>query len=164
MNYYETAMHDWRCITNIYVIYNKMISGISDLYILLIGMLYPSYKMLQQRDYDAGLETQSQRSLSSEEVTFWKQYFIIFSLFYVGSEVLEMSLHLILPLITLVQVVGVTLLVVPKTQTTQKLYINYLIPFYETHETLIKDTINDNIFNRNFKRVIDYVLHFREDS
>ena len=77
-----------------------------------------------------------------------------------GSEILIMSLHMMLPLITIFQLVGVSCMVcLPLT--TQKMYITYVIPFYEKHETLITDTVNDNIMNRKFKQMIDYMMKIR---
>lgn len=124
-----------------------MISGIADLYILLVGMLYPSYMMLQQR----------KEVPESGEVLFWKEYFIMFSIFYVGSEILVMSLQMMIPLITLIQIVGVSCMV-SLPLTTRKIYLTYVIPFYEKHEMLITETINDNIVNRNIKRATKYIF------
>lgn len=111
-----------------------MISDISDIYVLCLGMLYPSYKMLQERDNALGV-----RGRVTEQRDFWEKYFIVFSIAYVATEVLEMALSVMIPFIIVVKVIGVSLLVLPKTHITQSAYNYYIFPFYETS---IK--VNDN--------------------
>lgn len=132
-----------------------MISGISDLYVLCLGMLYPSYKMLQERD-------------NPEQRDFWQKYFIVFSIVYVSSEVLEMSLYMMIPFITIAQVIGVSLPVLPKTQTTESLYNHFILPFYHKHKTSIKETLVDNYMSRMWTRSVNYAVNtfnnFGEDE
>ncbi len=101
--------------------------------------------MLQERD-------------NKELREFWQKYFIVFSIAYVSSEVLELSLYMIIPFITLAQVVGVSLLVLPKTRTTQSLYNHFILPFYETHKSFIQENLVDNYMNRTWTQGVNYVL------
>jgi len=125
-----------------------MISGISDLYVLCLGLLYPSYKMLQAKENSPDGERE-----------FWQKYFIVFSVVYVSSQVLEMSLYMIIPLITLTQVIGVSLLVLPKTRATDSLYGHFILPFYETHKTFITEKLSNNYMSTIWTRYVNLALN-----
>ena len=119
-----------------------MISGICDLYVLCLGMIYPAYQMLQQRE-------------NAEQQHHWYQYWTVFSIAYVSSEFLEASFYMMIPLVTLMQVVGVTLLIIPTGPTSaQRIYSNVLIPFYETHKSFIHENVIHNSITKKFS---DYV-------
>jgi hypothetical protein len=82
-----------------------------ELYLLVVGMLYPAYRRLQLPHTEDRTE--------SEEALFWRKYFVVFSVCYAGSEILLMSMF---PLVAVVQVVGVSMMVLPQTQVIQTLY------------------------------------------
>ncbi len=127
-----------------------MISGMTDLYVLCLGMLYPAYKMLQAQEQE-----QEQEQEQAREREFWQKYFIVFSIAYVFSEVLEMSLYIMIPFITLAQVIGVSVLVLPKTRATQSLYDNIVLQFYEKHKTTIHQKLKDNPISQLWTRYIN---------
>jgi hypothetical protein len=103
-----------------------MISGLADLYVLCVGLLYPAYKMLQA--YDASC------SKEEVEIDFWQKYFIVFSIVYVSSEIMEWTASLLMPFIALAQFVGVSCLVWPETNITQTLYNKVILPLYDDNK------------------------------
>ena len=92
------------------------IIDISDAYIVIVGMLYPSYLMLKDRS-----------AVQNHE--HWYRYWAVFGLGYAVTELTESFLYAFIPFITFFQVTGVSLLVYTKCSDT--LYEGYVVPWFE---------------------------------
>jgi glucose uptake protein GlcU len=97
-----------------------MILGISDLVVLLIGMIYPSYVTIKQQ-------------IETKNVMYGKEYFVVFSIFYVSTEILGMSLNV--SLVNLIRLAGVSCMV-SLPQISKYAYDTHIIPFYEKHKNI----------------------------
>lgn len=88
----------------------------SDIYMIMVGMVYPAYNMLKERD-------------QPESQTYWYKYWSVFALGYATSELLESFLYIVIPFVTLFQMVGVSVLV--GTKCSPSIYESYIIPWFE---------------------------------
>lgn len=96
---------------------------IAQLYVLLVGMLYPAYRALQCTG-------------DSEAYLKWRDYLVVFSLFYASSEILN---HFATPFIRGLQVLGVSFMVTFPTKSKSS-FDEYCLPLIESmHEGSTKE-------------------------
>jgi hypothetical protein len=120
------------------------IAGLSDIYIYSVGLLYPAYQTLLHRD-------------DVEKTKFLQKYWTVFALSFVAFT--EMTLEIMKPLLRIVQMIGVTLMVIPATNFANALYSNVVIPTFEKNREKIQQSVKSiwnlgsNLFH-NLKQML----------
>jgi hypothetical protein len=115
------------------------IAGLSDIYIYSVGLLYPAYQTLLHRD-------------DVEKTKFLQKYWTVFALSFVALEIMK-------PLLRIVQMIGVTLMVIPATNFANALYSNVVIPTFEKNREKIQQSVKSiwnlgsNLFH-NLKQML----------
>ncbi len=101
------------------------IGGIGDLLVLTVGILYPTYKMLDLRD-------------NEDELRFWQKYLIVFGFVFCTLEITDYILTNIWPTVVFfIKVGGITTLAV-NYRLCGYTYDQHVIPLFLKHEPWIK--------------------------